>query len=354
MNETLQFSVVRKNQTQLEIHFSRVLENAALYWTRDRDVNTAERHLITERAASPVCLDDPLQAQQRIYFIVECAGKSWLFGERTLPLSGINNFRDLGGYTGAGGKRVKWGLLYRSNHLHNLTPQAQGYLEALGVKTIIDYRSANEIAKSPNDSIGERQTFHLDATAQTAELAAQFAAEPSNEDRALIESVIRDIPAELINGDGGQVIEQYRNFVLSDKSKKAFKALIQVLLDADNAPNIQHCRGGKDRTGYGALLVLSMLGVAEQDIIADYMLTGANRLERNNVKMAAYRQITDNQDVLDYLLTLIDTREAFIVETLNTMKAVSGSVRAYIKNELGFTDADFIKMQDNYLASQSL
>lgn len=125
--------------------------------------------------------------------------------------------------------------------------------------------------------------------------------------------------------------------------------MINVLLDPGNAPNIQHCRGGKDRTGYGALLILSMIGVSEQDIIADYMLTGANRLARNNVKMTAYRQITDNQDVLDYLLTLIDTREAFIVETLNTMKALSGSVNAYIKNELGFTDADFIKMQENYL-----
>ncbi len=352
MNETPQFSVIRKNQTQLEIHFSVPLDNATLYWTRENDVNTTERNLISEQAAGTVYFDDPLQAQQRIYFILEHAGQSWLFGERTLPVSGINNFRDMGGYTGADGKTVKWGVLYRSNHLHNLTQQAQAYLEALGVKTIIDYRSANEIAKSPNCHIGESQTFHLDATAQTAELAAQFAAEPSNEDRALIESVIHDIPAELINGDGAQVIEQYRNFVVSEKSKKAFKAVINVLLDADNAPNIQHCRGGKDRTGYGALLVLAMLGVSEQDIIADYMLTGANRLERNNVKMAAYRQITDNQDVLDYLLTLIDTREAFIVEALKTMKAISGSVSAYIKDELGFSDADFKKMQDNYLVSQ--
>lgn len=349
MNATLQFSVIRKNQTQLEIHFSKVLDNATLYWTRDHDINTAERNLITGCTAGPVYLDDPLQARQRIYFILEHAGKSWLFGERTLPVSGINNFRDMGGYTGADGKSVKWGMLYRSNHLHNLTPQAQTYLEGLRINTIIDYRSANEIAKNPNGYIGEKQTFHLDATAQTAELAAQFAAEPSNEDRALIESVIRDIPAELINGQGDQVIEQYRNFVVSEKSKNAFKAVINVLLDLENAPNIQHCRGGKDRTGYGALLVLSMLGVSEQDIIADYMLTGANRLERNNVKMAAYRQITDNQDVLDYLLTLIDTRDTFIVESLNAMKTMSGSVRNYIKNELGFSDSDFKKMQENYL-----
>ena len=349
MNEILQFSVIRKNLTQLEIRFSPSLDNAALYWTRENSVNTTERQLITDCAVDAVYLDDPLQAEQRIYFILEHAGKSWLFAERTLPVSGINNFRDMGGYIGAEGKRVKWGMFYRSNHLHNLHPQARTYLEGLHVKTIIDYRSANEIAKSPNCSIGESQTFHLDATAQTAELAAQFAAEPSNEDRALIESVISDIPAELINGQGGQVIEQYRNFVVSEKSKNAFKAMVNVLLDPGNTPNIQHCRGGKDRTGYGALLILSMLGVSEQDIIADYMLTGANRLERNNVKMAAYRQITDNQDVLDYLLTLIDTREAFIVEALNAMKAMSGSVNDYIKTELGFNDADFKTMQEHYL-----
>lgn len=349
MSEVQHFSVIRHNQTQLEINFPKSLYNATLYWTRDRDLNTAERNLIADCVTGPVYLDDPLQAQQRIYFIMEHGKKVWLFAERTLPISGINNFRDMGGYTGAGGKMVKWGLLYRSNHLYNLTPQAQTYLEGLQVKTIIDYRSANEIAKSPNAFIGENKTFHLDATAQTAELAAQFAAESSNEDRALIESVMRDIPVELINGQGGQVIEQYRHFVLSEKSKKAFKAMINVLLDSANAPIIQHCRGGKDRTGYGALLTLSMLGVSEQDIIADYMLTGANRMERNNVKMTAYRQITDNQDVLDYLLTLIDTRETFIVETLNTMKALSGSVNNYIKNELGFTDSDFIKIQENYL-----
>lgn len=351
MSEKLQFSVIRKNLTQLEINVSTVLDNATLYWTKDNDVNTMARWLVTDCIVSPIYLDDPLQAKQRIYFILECAGKSWLFAERTLPISGINNFRDLGGYVGAEGKSVKWGILYRSNHLHNLTPQAQTYLESLHVKTIIDYRSANEIAKSPNSPIGESKTFHLDATAQTAELAAQFAAEPSNEDRALIESVVRDIPSELINGHGSQVIEQYRNFVVSEKSKNAFKAMINVLLDSDNVPNIQHCRGGKDRTGYGALLILAMLGVSEQDIIDDYLLTGANRLERNGVKMAAYQQITNNQDVLDYLHTLIDTREMFIVETLNTMKAISGSVNAYIKNELGFSDSDFKKMQENFLVS---
>lgn len=351
MDAAANFSAVRNSAGHIDIRFSAHFSHAALYWTRENNAATAQRHLITDCAQSPLSLSDPLMARARIYFILEKDGKKWLFGERTLPVSGINNFRDLGGYAGANGRTVKWGILYRSNHLHKLSPQARTYLESLHIRSIIDYRSDNEIAKSPNDSINERVTFHLDATAQTAELAAQFAAEPSNEDKALIESVMRDIPPALVNGDGAQVLEQYRHFVTSEKSKNAFRAMIKVLLDPANIPSIQHCRGGKDRTGYGALLVLAMLGVAEQDIIDDYMITQQNREARNNVKMAAYRQITGDENVLAYLHTLIETREAFITEAINAMKSQSGSVVDYIKNELGFTDADFKTLQDNCLVS---
>ncbi|AIR06638.1 protein tyrosine phosphatase [Cedecea neteri] len=349
MNTQMQFSVSRKNQTQIEIHFSAVEGPIALYWTRDNDVNTSARRLITGHAVSPCQFDDPLNASQRIYFVIECNGQSQLFAERTLPVSGLNNFRDFGGYTGAGGKRIKWGMLYRSNHLHQLNAQAEAYIQSLNIQTIIDYRSAREIAKSPNTYVGEKQTVHLDAVAQTAELAAQFSADSSHEDQMLIESVIQDIPTELVNGHGEQVLEQYRNFVTSEKSRHAFTAMIRTVLDKENSPHIQHCRGGKDRTGYGVALILFMLGVSEEDVIADYMLTQANRLERNEVKMAAYRRITDDDNVLDYLHTLIDTREAFIIAAINAMKAQSGSVTGYIKEALGFTDADFVTIQNNFL-----
>lgn len=342
-------SVLRKNNHHLTLSFTAATDNAVLYWTTENDVKTKDRHLITRHAVSPYELEDPLQAEQRVYFILEHSGQSVLFAERTLPVSGLNNFRDCGGYPAAGGKTVKWGMLFRSNHLYNLDRQALAYIKRLNIRSIIDYRSENEIAKSPNCHIGEDRTYHLNATAQTAELAAQFSAEPSNEDRALIESVMRDIPAELINGRGEQVLEQYRHFVTSETSKQAFKEMINVLLDPDNAPNIQHCRGGKDRTGYGVLLVLAMLGVSEADIIADYMLTQANRMERNLIKMAAYRKITDDEAVLDYLHTLIDTRESFIIEVFNTIKAHSGSVANYIHNELGFSQQDFSQLQQNYL-----
>ena len=354
MTTTIQTASVMRNKVgQLEVTFDNIEGKAAsLYWTSYANANTNDKTLIGKQIQSPFIFDDPLNGKQRIYLILEIEGQpNFLFAERTLPITGLNNFRDFGGYLGHEGKRVKWGQLYRSNHLYGLKPDAQEYIKALGIKTIIDYRSANEIKTSPNTFVGEKQTFHLDASAQTAELAAQFAADPSDEDRALIESVLRDIPKELVNGDGIQVLEQYRNFVLSEKSKNAYRQMLKVLLDANNSPSLQHCRGGKDRTGYGVLLIMIMLGVSEKDIIADYMLTHDNRLERNKIKMAAYRKITDNEDVLGYLLSLIDTRESFVVEILNTMKEVSGTPSNYIKQALGFTDEDFQLMQSIYLES---
>lgn len=344
-----EISVVRNKQGKLEVTFSSD-QPADLYWTTEANAHTNNKTLIGNALNSPVIFDDPLNAKSRIYLILDIHGQSpYLFAERTLPITGLNNFRDFGGYIGAKGKRVKWGLLYRSNHLHGLKPDAQQYIQALNIKTIIDYRSENEIKTNPNETIGEKQTFNFDASAQTAELAAQFAADPSNEDQALIESVLRDIPKELVNGDGIQVLEQYRNFVLSEKSKTAYRQMLKVILDANNSPSLQHCRGGKDRTGYGVMLIQIMLGVSESDIIYDYMLTHDNRLERNKIKMAAYREITDNEDVLGYLLSLIDTRESFINEIFDTMRKIAGSPSNYIKQELGFTDQDFEKMQAIYL-----
>lgn len=346
----MEIEVNRINESTVELKFSEIpSSSAALYWTDKPDIQVNIDNFITDKIENTLTVSDPFNAKQRIYFILQNGEKCTLFAERTLPIEGLNNFRDFGGYFTADGKQVKWGVLYRSNHLFNLNEQAINYISHLGIKSIIDYRNQNEINKSPNSYVGENKTYHLDATAQTAELAAQFAASSDNEDQALIESIANNIPKELVNGEGRQILEQYRQFVMSDKSKAAFRQMIEVLLDSHNSPSIQHCRGGKDRTGYGALLVLAMLGVPKQTIVDDYMLTHFNRLARNEIKMASYRKITQDQNILDYLLSLIDTQESFIVEVFNAMEETSGSVEKYIKTELNFTDDDINQLRKIYL-----
>jgi protein-tyrosine phosphatase len=321
-----------------------------LYWTSGPGPETRKKTLVQKNAPESLLLDDPLPGR-RVYFLLDGAdgAKPFVFAERCLKVPGLNNFRDYGGYRTMDGRRVKWGLLYRSDHLSSIPPQTADYIRSLGIAAIIDYRSADEIRRRPNKDIGERRTFNFDPSAHTAELAAQFAASPDNENQALIDKVLASVPKEKINGQGEQVLDQYRNFVNSEKAKKAFHDMLAVMLDRNNAPSIQHCRGGKDRTGYGVLLVLTMLGVSKDDIIQDYMITQKNRTARNSEKMDQYRQLTGDRNVLDYLFSLIDTREYFIEEAFRAMEKKAGSAEQYIRQELNFTDQDFRRMQKNYL-----
>ncbi len=69
--------------------------------------------------------------------------------ERLIPLEGVQNFRDLGGYVGANGRTVRWGLLYRSAAMNALTPADFNYLEGLPLSTVVDLRSSQERTQQP-------------------------------------------------------------------------------------------------------------------------------------------------------------------------------------------------------------
>lgn len=346
-------SVSRTEDNHLKIIIEKLTSNnIALYWTKECDPNTTHRELVTHDAQRETLFKDPTAFKERIYFILDdgVGGTPYLFGEQTLPIQGMTNLRDCGGYRNHEGKFIKWGKLYRANHFHSIDTESVHYLRKLGIKTIVDLRSFNEITKSPNKYIGEIITLHVDPSAHTAELAAQFAAKPDNENEELIKFITSQVDTSKINGSGEQVFEQYRNFVTGDKAKKSFAKMLRLLLDPENSPCVLHCRGGKDRTGYAILLVMIMLGISEEDIVADYMVTRKNRLERNDYKMAQYREITQDENVLGYLLSLIDTREEFISETFNIMNSLYGGAENYIRHELGFSDADFIQMRSIFLS----
>ena len=79
--------------------------------------------------------------------------------------------------------------------------------------------------------------------------------------------------------------KEYKKFIHSDSSKKAYRELIELILDEHNLPLVQHCRGGKDRTGFGAAIILLALGVREEWVIYDYTLTTQYRVKKNKRQM---------------------------------------------------------------------
>lgn len=286
----------------------------------------------------------------RPYFLVKFADLAYTIGERTLPVEGMNNFRDMGGYEAENGKTVKWGMLYRSDHIYNATDAGVAYLKKLNINTIIDYRSDEEIMKYPNKTIDEEiLTYQLDPVAHAAELAAQFTSSKENEDINLINKIIEQKAEGTLVNQADVVLEQYRTFANKENSKEAFGQMLRITASHDAPAVLQHCRGGKDRTGFGALLVLGVLGVKKEDILKDYMLTGKNRQERNRVKMEGYKKLTDDHGVLEHLYSFIDTRSEFIAASIDTIVEKYGSIEKYVLEELRLTREMIDSMKDMYL-----
>lgn len=152
-----------------------------------------------------------------------------------------------------------------------------------------------------------------------------------------------------LDNSGKTMINQSRDFVRLDENKRIYRKLLDVLLEQENVPLDQHCRGGKDRTGYGVAIILYLLGVDMDTIISDYMLTKTLRKKRNQHRMAQYAHETDDQNVLAYLYLMLDTRSEYLEASFAEMINLSGSIDAYFKNELKVTPEEVAALRKIYL-----
>lgn len=166
---------------------------------------------------------------------------------RRLHLEGSVNFRDLGGWPAAGGRRVRSGRLFRSDALHRLSDADVVRLrDGVGLRTLIDLRASHEIA---------------------SEGRGPLAAPPVAYHHLPFFDGARADPGRDAERDLAAIYFQMLGFA----SRPIAHAL--ETLAASPGPAVFHCAAGKDRTGVLAAVVLGALGVADADIVADYAET---------------------------------------------------------------------------------
>lgn len=170
---------------------------------------------------------------------------------RRLPLEGPVNFRDLGGYTTADGHSVRRRHLFRSDALHRLTHADVERVHSLGVSTIIDFRTTFELEAAGRGGIELLDAEHL-------HLPTFDTTRPILEDDEILKTLVTAPDAYMS--------------MLRNGAEAYAKALRHVA--GSDSPVVFFCAAGKDRTGVFAALVLGLVGVADNDIIADYALTG--------------------------------------------------------------------------------
>ncbi len=263
--------------------------------------------------------------------------------ERLLPLEGGSNFRDMGGYPAADGKRVVRGKLFRSGAPTSLTADDMAYLDQFGFAAIIDLRSSEELELYPNHWAAQSPEIdYLNVDYSIFGLAGDAAASTPQ----ALGDVVRSMD------------DTYRNF--PTMLKPQLTLLFDTLL-AEDAPVLVNCSAGQDRTGVASAVVLSLLGVERETILEDYLLSTQYRrpaVERGDVDLAvAARTNAFAAMMLQYSSMeeehaaplLMPDGTPYLHYALDEIETTWGSVEAYAEQELGVDAADVATLRARLL-----
>lgn len=322
------------------------LEMDVYYGYDSSKTNEGKNYLFTMTERQMIIKNPDLN--HRLFFLV-CPkeGKNYVISTRLVNLDGTDNFRDCGGYETIEGRRVKWGLLYRSDQLSNISERDVAFLKNMGLKTIVDYRSKSEASAAPNKEIFGVNTYSLDPNAKIAQLAADSIDDVNKSILDLLKE--HKFHPEKYGDPEENMYKQYKKFIYSDSSKKAYRELIKLILDEHNLPLVQHCRGGKDRTGFGVAIILLALGVREECVIYDYALTTQYRVTKNKKQMNLYKKYTKDEQTLTLLSTLQQSKAIYMETAINEMKKTYGSIDSYLKDALGIDQDVKEKLKEIFL-----
>ena len=258
---------------------------------------------------------------------------------RHIPLDGQPNFRDLGGYATKDARTVRWGVVYRSGELNKLSDRDIAVLEGLGIRTVVDLRSEQEIA-----AFGEPR---LPDGVQAIPIPVASG------------NLVEDIIPPLLAGDFSKVPPDLLarvNRRLAHDSGKQFGKLLRILANPACLPLVFHCTQGKDRTGFAAALVLSALEVPWAQVLDDYLLSNECRRGDNDRMLAMVRStaanarsISEEEVDLSRIRNLFFVQPAGIEAAREQMVRQSGSVARYVSEELGLSTKDIDRLRQGLL-----
>ena len=256
-----------------------------------------------------------------------------------LGIPTVPNLRDVGGYKTRDGAIVARGLAYRSDTFNPMTAEDIKKLGRLDLKNDYDLRTTAE-AKARPDEMPSGVRYHLLNVLADAKSAAP----------AELEALLHEPKKANVVLGGGKIealfMEGYREFVSLPSAKQSYRTLFLSLTDRGKAPGVFHCTTGKDRTGWAAAALLTLLGVPKETVMADYMRT-------NDYTLPQFKHAIDDFVAAGgeraIAVAVFGVKPEYLEASFDEMRKQYGTIEGYFSEALGIDAAGQKALRDLYL-----
>jgi len=261
---------------------------------------------------------------------------------QSLDIVSIPNLRDMGGYKTADGATIARGLVYRSNQLYNISANDMLLLAKLNLKNDFDLRTATERNDKPDELPVGVNNVWLDVLAD----------DPSSGPANLISLLMDPQQANIELGDGkveDMFKVAYRQFISLPSAQIAFRELFLSLGDENQLPALFHCTTGKDRTGWAAAALLTLVGVPNEVVIEDYLRSNDYILPMYNTLIEGF---VDAGGYPNIPAAILGVKEVYLDAAFDEMQTKYGSIENYFSEGLDISVDQQTALRNLYLKNK--
>jgi protein-tyrosine phosphatase len=270
--------------------------------------------------------------------------------QQFIPVNGIINARDLGGYIIQDGRRLRDGMLIRSAHLADATDEDLQYLLSIPISKVIDFRKDIELKGKTDRMVPGAEYIRLEIDA-----SGKIVSQATEDEKRLFTGhkqfdVKKFMVMAAFNSMAQRIAqEMYPNLFFDPECQEQFREFFRLILETEKGAILYHCTQGKDRTGAASALILAALGANRETIIADFDAT--NRVYEADVRRCCrnVRLMGGKEPELATVKSFLGANTENFIKVLDRIDREFGTMEAYLKGPIGLTDQDILTLRERYL-----
>jgi protein-tyrosine phosphatase len=247
----------------------------------------------------------------------------------------VANFRDLGGHTTHDNRRLPSGRLFRSGHLGHASDADREILASFGLRRVFDFRTESDIAVDGHDRLPEGTESVILPMPDPAQ---------GQGIREIIEECGPDQLEEHFGGGKAEQMMRGSAAGLVRERREPYAQFLRALAEPDAFPALFHCSAGKDRAGWAGSVVLLTLGVPEEEVIEQYLLSN-----RASEEIIERNRSHDREIWTDVLRPLLEVRREYIEASFEAVHEDWGGFDRYLEEGLGITKSERDAIRRNLL-----